>query len=233
MINAILIEDSKLARLELVNLIQNSERINLIGEATNGAEAIAMINSKNPDLIFLDIHLPDMNGFDVLNEINTIPSIIFTTAYDEYAVKSFEYNTLDYLLKPIKKDRFQQAIEKIVTEKEETSLLTTEQSIFIKDSEKVYIAKLADVSLFETEGNYTKVFFKDKSPLLHKSMNQIESRLDKDVFFRVNRQQLINIHHIVDVNLWFKGKLKLRLTNNQEIEVSERQSIALKRFLSF
>lgn len=232
MINAILIEDSELARLELVNLIKNHKEINLIGEATNGGEAIELINSRNPDLIFLDIHLPDMNGFDVLNEINNIPSIIFTTAYDEYAIKSFDYNTLDYILKPIKKDRFQKAIDKIVEEKKTNPTLSLENSIFIKDSEKVYIAKLSDVSLFETEGNYTKVFFKDKSPLLHKSLNQIENRLDKNVFFRVNRQQLINIHHITDVDLWFKGKLKLRLICNKEIEVSERQSVALKRFLS-
>jgi two-component system LytT family response regulator len=232
MINTIIVEDSELARIELLNLIQNTPELNVVGEAKNGAEAIQLINSTNPDLILLDIHLPDMDGFEVLNQIHSIPSVIFTTAYDEYAAKSFEYNAFDYILKPIKKDRFQKAINRLVQENTSKKTLSLQDKIFIKDSENCFITTLLDVSLFETEGNYTKVFFNGKSPLLHRSMSKIEERMDITHFFRANRQQLVNINHIVEVVLWFKGKLKLRLTCGSEVEVSERQSVELKRILS-
>lgn len=232
MINTIIVEDSELARIELLNLIQQTPELNLIGEATNGEEAITLINSLNPDLILLDIHLPDMDGFEILNQINYIPSVIFTTAYDEYAVKSFEYNAFDYILKPIKKERFQQSILKLTHEKAALETLQVQDRIFIKDSDKCFIVTLSDISLFETEGNYTKVFFKNQSPLLHKSLSKIEERMEKAHFFKANRQQLVNIKHIEKVDLWFKGRLKLKLSCNNEVEVSERQSVELKRLLS-
>lgn len=232
MINTIIVEDSELARIELQNLIKKTPEINILGEAKNGEEAIELINSSNPDLILLDIHLPDMDGFEVLNRINYIPSVIFTTAYDEYAARSFEYNAFDYLLKPIKEERFQKSISRLTQEKEVQKKLKLNDRIFIKDSDKCFIACLSDVTLFETEGNYTKVFFKAQSPLLHKSLNKIEKRLDETHFFKVNRQQLINLNHIKDVELWFKGRLKLKLSCNTVVEVSERQSVELKRLLS-
>lgn len=232
MIKAILVEDSELARIELKNLLKKRKDISLLGEAINGKQAINLINKENPDVVFMDIHLPDMDGFDILNELNAIPQLIFTTAYDEYAIKSFEYNTLDYLLKPVKEDRLNKAIDKIIIQKNKAPILSSDNSIFIKDSDKCYIAKLQDVSLFETTGNYTKVFFNGKSPLLHKSLNTIENRLDKNVFFRINRQQMINVNHIIDTKIWFKSKLRLTLSCQKEVEVSERQSVALKKFLS-
>ncbi|MBD0405442.1 LytTR family DNA-binding domain-containing protein [Flammeovirga sp. EKP202] len=228
----LIVEDSHLARLELKHLLKKHKEIEVLAEADTGEEAIKLINALNPDLIFLDIHLPDMDGFKVLNTINQIPNIIFTTAYDQYAIKSFDYNTIDYLLKPITQERLNTAIQKIRIEEEDHQELSLENSIFIKDSDQCFVTKLSDVSLFETEGNYTKVYFNDQSPLLHKSLNQIESRLDKKFFFRVNRQQLINVNHIKDIDTWFKGKLQLTLTCGSDVEVSERQSVAFKRLLS-
>ncbi|MFK8037424.1 MAG: LytR/AlgR family response regulator transcription factor [Crocinitomicaceae bacterium] len=233
MIKSIIVEDSELARIELTNLLSQNKLISIEGAAENGKEAIQLINKINPDLVFMDIHLPDMDGFEVLNTIHHIPQIIFTTAYDEYAIKSFEYNTLDYLLKPVKIERLNEAIKKAEKDIVEKPKRSIENSIFIKDSDKYSIAKLKDVQLFHTEGNYTKIFFNDQSPLLHKSLNQIENRLDPEFFFRINRQEIINIQHIVKVDKWFKGKLKLTLTSGKEVEVSDRQSVKLKQLLSF
>ncbi|MBB3701169.1 LytTR family transcriptional regulator DNA-binding domain-containing protein [Flammeovirga yaeyamensis] len=229
---AIIVEDSNLARLELNHLLKKHKEIEIVGEAETGEEAIQLIGELNPELIFLDIHLPDMDGFRILNSLNQIPNIIFTTAYDQYAIKSFDYSTIDYLLKPITQQRLDVALQKLNHDVEEAPQLGMDNSIFIKDSDDCYLAKLSKISLFETEGNYTKVFFDDKSPLLHKSLNQIESRLDPSFFFRVNRQQLINVNQIKDIDTWFKGKLKLTLSCGNEVEVSERQSVAFKRLLS-
>ena len=233
MIKSIIVEDSKLAQIELVNLLKSNKQIEVVGIAENGAKAVEMINNLNPDLVFMDIHLPDMDGFEVLNEINVLPQVIFTTAYDEYAIKSFDFNTIDYLLKPIKKERLSKAIDKIKSTEKEKPNLTIENSIFIKDSDNYYIAQLKDIELFHTEGNYTKIFFKDKKPLLHKPLNKIEQRLDPAIFIRINRQEIINVNHITKVDRWFKGKLKLTLTNGTEVEVSDRQSVKLKQLLSF
>jgi len=233
MIKSIIVEDSELAQIELVNLLKSNSQIEVIGIAENGSKAIQLINDLNPDLVFMDIHLPDMDGFEVLNEINVLPQIIFTTAYDEYAIKSFDFNTIDYLLKPIKASRLTKAIDKIKSTEKDKPTLTIDNSIFIKDSDNYYIAQLKDIELFHTEGNYTKIFFNDKKPLLHKPLNKIEQRLDPNLFFRINRQEIININHIKKVDKWFKGKLKLTLTNGLEVEVSDRQSVKLKQLLSF
>lgn len=228
----IIVEDSKLARVELINLLKNHPEIKILAEAENGEQAIQLINEHQPDLIFLDIHLPDMDGFEVLNSVSVLPNVIFTTAYDEYAIKSFEYNTIDYLLKPIRDSRLVAALNKVKIDKEEQKPLNLENSIFINDGHNYYIAHLNEVELFHTEGNYTKVFFKDQSPLFNRSLNQLEERLDSTVFVRVNRQEIVNIKHIVRVEKWFKGKLKLTLTSGKDVEVSERQSVHLKRMLS-
>lgn len=232
MIKVIIVEDSELARIELINLLSKHPSIHIEASAENGTEAINLINQIQPDLVFMDIHLPDMDGFEILNEINTIPPVIFTTAYDEYAIKSFEYNALDYLLKPIKADRLALAIQKIQTETDQKPELGLDDSIFIKDTDHYAIAKLKDIELFHTEGNYTKVYYQDQSPLLHKSLNQIERRLDSKFFFRINRQEIVNIQHITKVDKWFKGKLRLTLSSGQTVEVSDRQSVKLKQFLS-
>jgi two-component system, LytTR family, response regulator len=227
----VLVEDSKLARTELVNLLQKNPDVQIIAEAENGQQAIELINKHQPDLIFLDIHLTDMDGFDVLNTISTIPQVIFTTAYDEYAIKSFEYNTIDYLLKPIRSSRLEAALQKVKLEKNKPLML--ENSIFINDSNKYYIAQMKDIELFHTNGNYTQVFFKGKSPILNKSLNQIEGRIDPSIYVRINRQEIVNIHHITQIEKWFKGKLKLTITSGKTVVVSERQSVYLKRMLSF
>jgi len=171
--------------------------------------------------------------------LDEIPVVIFTTAYDEYAIKSFEYNAFDYLLKPINKERFAKSIKKllpILEEKDnttETKKLSEESQIFIKEGEQCWMVLLKDISLFEIVGNYTRVYFEDKKPLIYKSLNQIESKLPDHRFFRANRQQVVNLKHIENVVPWFNGKLKMTLDNGNEVEVSRRQSQKFKQELEF
>ncbi len=233
--NALIIEDSRLARLELANLLSDFPTINIIGYAENGEQAVRMIQEMKPDLIFLDINLPGKNGFEVLEAVDHIPQVIFTTAYDEFAIKSFEYNAIDYLLKPIQKQRLQKAIEKLDTEKPKPKeeKLRLNNVVFVKDGEKCWFVTLKEIRLFESVGNYTKVFFQDQKPMIPKSLTYLESVLDPEVFFRINRQQIVNLKAVRGIDSWFNGKIRLTLKNGETVEVSRRQTQKIKDSFSF
>ncbi len=238
-IRAVIVEDSRLARNELKELMKKYEGIELVGEAENVDEGYALIQSENPDLLFLDINMPEKDGFELLEMLDEVPMTIFTTAFDEYAIKSFEYNALDYLLKPVSEKRFGMALEKVRpkmetarSDNDRTKKLTESSQIFIKDGESCWLVKIGDISLFEIVGNYTRVFFDDKKPLLYKSLNQVEEKLPEESFFRANRQQIVNTNFIENVVPWFNGKLKLTLKNGEEVEVSRRQSYIFKDRMS-
>ena len=238
-IRAVIVEDSRLARNELKELIKLHDDLELIGEASNVDDGVELIESESPDLLFLDINMPEKDGFDLLEMLDEVPITIFTTAYDEYAIKSFEYNALDYLLKPVSNKRFDMALEKVranMASKEENpsgaKKLTENSQIFIKDGEACWLVKIGDISLFEIVGNYTRVFFEDKKPMLYKSLNQVEEKLPEDSFFRANRQQIVNTNYIENVVPWFNGKLKLTMKNGEEVEVSRRQSYIFKDRMS-
>ncbi len=236
-ISAVIVEDSRLARLELKELIKNHPEIDLIGEAENVDDALLLIEDKRPQLVFLDVNMPEKDCFDLLETLDEIPIVIFTTAYDEYAIKSFEYNAFDYLLKPISPERFAKSITKLlpVLELKDSSekILTEDSQIFIKEDEQCWMVFIKDIILFEIVGNYTRVYFEDKKPLIYKSLNQLELKLPKALFYRVNRQQIINLKHIKKVNSWFNNKLKMTLSNDLDIEVSRRQSQRFKQDLEF
>lgn len=237
-ITAVIVEDSRLARNELKVLLKKHPQITLVGEAENVDKAYALINEVQPQILFLDINMPEKNGFDLLEMLENVPLTIFTTAYDEYAIKSFEYNAFDYLLKPINQDRFSKTIEKVIAtiEKEQTEEkpFTLQRQIFIKDGENCWLIKVAEIELFEIVGNYTRVYFETNKPLIYKSLNQIEEKLPEDTFFRANRQQIINLNHIEKVIPWFNGKLKVVLKNTgEEVEISRRQSYKFKDVLGF
>ncbi len=239
-INTVIVEDSRLARNELKEMIKKHPRISLIGEAANVDQAYEIINEKRPDLIFLDINMPEKDGFELLEMLDDVPITVFTTAFDEYAIKSFEYNALDYLLKPINEKRFAVAIEKIearldaIDSKSDSNetRLTDKSQIFIKDGEKCWLVRIEEIQLFEIVGNYTRVYFKEERPLLYKSLNQVEEKLPLTNFFRTNRQQIVNINFIKEVVPWFNGKLKLTMNNGEEVEVSRRQSYIFKDKMS-
>ncbi|MEM6718638.1 MAG: LytTR family DNA-binding domain-containing protein [Bacteroidota bacterium] len=237
-ITAIIVEDSRLARNELKELLKKHPQIELIAEAENVDKAYELINQKQPRVLFLDINMPEKNGFELLEMLDNVPITIFTTAYDEYAIKSFEYNAFDYLLKPISQDRFSKTIEKVIAtiEKEATEQKPFElhRQIFIKDGENCWLIRISEIAVFEIVGNYTRVYFEDNKPLIYKSLNQIEAKLPEETFFRANRQQIINLNHVDKVVPWFNGKLKVTMkTSEQEIEISRRQSYKFKELLGF
>tara|TARA_R100000935_G_C2827805_1_gene163308 strand:+ start:1156 stop:1887 length:732 start_codon:yes stop_codon:yes gene_type:complete len=240
-LKAVIVEDSRLARNELKELLKAHNEIELIGEATNVDEGFKLINETNPDLLFLDINMPEKDGFALLEMLDDVPITIFTTAFDEYAIKSFEYNAFDYLLKPINQKRFAKCIEKVLEKVSERSTsdakseasLSLDKQIFIKDGEKCWLVKIQDIYMFEIVGNYTRVFFENNKPLIYRSLGQVEEKLPKDVFFRANRQQIININHVKKVVSWFNGKLKIEMNSGEEIEISRRQSYLFKEQLSF
>ncbi|MBX9783527.1 MAG: LytTR family DNA-binding domain-containing protein [Chitinophagaceae bacterium] len=239
---AIIIDDERLARNELKKLLAEYSEIEVIDEAANVDEGIQKIEALNPDLIFLDIQMPGKTGFDLLRELNHTPEVIFTTAYDEYALRAFEVNALDYLLKPIEPKRLADAIHKL--EEEETieegesassvnkSILTEGDQVFVKDGERCWFVKLSEIRLFESVGNYAKVFFGPNKPLILKSLNALEERLDEKVFFRANRKHIVNLRMIEKVEPYFNGGLLLEIHGGDKIEVSRRQAVKFKEMMS-
>lgn len=240
-IKAIIIDDERLARNELKKLLQDHSDIEVIDEATNVDEGIEKIETLNPDLIFLDIQMPGKTGFDLLAEVEKAPKVIFTTAYDEYAIKAFEVNALDYLLKPIEPKRLSDTIQKLQAElyKERIGLtgsnrgpLTEQDQVFVKDGERCWFVKLGEIRLFESVGNYAKVFFGTNKPLILKSLNALEERLDDRMFFRANRKHIINLRWIEKIEPYFNGGLILDLKGGEKIEVSRRQTVKFKEMMS-
>lgn len=232
---AIIVEDSRLARVELINLLGQHPQVEVVGEAGNAQDARQLIADTAPDLLFLDIQLPGQNGFELLESLDTIPIVIFTTAYDSYALRSFEYNVLDYLLKPIAPERLARAIEKAGTQLGQrqrlTALLDEEHRIFVKDGDQCWIVKLGDIRRMEVMGNYTRIWFDRHHPLLQRSLNYLEERLDPSVFFRANRKEIVNLRFIEGVDPWLGGQLRLRLVTGEIIEVSRRQAFKLRDIL--
>jgi len=235
-ITAIIVEDSRLARNELKELIRPFDEIEIIGEAENVESALELIQNNQPQLLFLDINLPGKSGFELLELLDEVPKVVFTTAYDEFAIKSFEYNAFDYLLKPISVERFEKSMEKVIVAIEKERSRSEEKSIhsqiFLKEGDNCWLIKLADLELLEVDGNYTRVFFNQHKPMIYKSLQKIIATLPINEFFRANRQQVINIRKISKITPWFSGNLKVTMNNGKEIEISRRQANAFKELLS-
>jgi two-component system LytT family response regulator len=242
-VTAIIIDDERLARNELKKLLEQHPEIQIIDEASGVDEGVEKIELARPDLIFLDIQMPGKTGFDLLGELEKAPKVIFTTAFDEFALKAFEVNALDYLLKPIDPNRLSDAIQKLQTELalEQASILggsvrgplTEADQVFVKDGEKCWFVKLAEIRLFESVGNYAKVYFSTHKPLILKSLNALEDRLDEHIFFRANRKHIINLHWIEKIEPYFNGGLLVELKGGEKIEISRRQTVKFKEMMSF
>lgn len=234
---ALIVDDTRLARQELQFLLKNHKQVEVVGEAENADDAKAMIEELKPDLVFLDIQMPDKDGFELLEMLDEVPQIIFTTAYSEYAIKAFDYNALDYLKKPITDDRLtlalQRVIENLEKKEEPKDVLNENSQVFVKDGEKCWFVTLKDVRLFEIWDNYTRIYFEDHKPMIPKTLQYMESRLDSKVFFRANRQQIINMKWIDKIEPWFSGTIRLYLKDGTEVEVSRRQTSRFKDLMSF
>ncbi|MCG2617074.1 response regulator transcription factor [Terrimonas sp. NA20] len=227
-LRTLIIDDERLARDEIKLHLQEYPFIEVVGEAADADEAEQLIIAAGPDLIFLDIHMPERSGLDLLESLDQAPEVIFTTAYDQYAVKAFELNALDYLVKPVRKERFQLAIEKIQARMNETTSQAERRHVFIREGERMFWIKIMDICLVESSGNYSMIYTTGRKYCLKRSLNQLEKILDPDVFFRAGRAAIINTNFIKEIKPLPKGKLEVSIGSGQTIEVSGRQSSVFK-----
>lgn len=234
---AIIIDDERLARQELKNLLAAHKEIDVVAECANAEQAKEKIAEINPDIIFLDIQMPGKTGLELLEEISALPEVVFVTAYDEYAIRAFEINALDYLLKPVQPQRLAETVKKLLNkeagEKEENDApLNENDQVFVKDGEKCWFVSLQNIRLFESEGNYVRVYFDSFRPLILRSLNSLETRLPEKSFFRASRKHIINLKWVDTIETWFNGGLMVKLKGGQEVEISRRQAVKLKEIMS-
>jgi two-component system LytT family response regulator len=240
----VIIDDERLACEELKSILKNYPSYQIVGEARNGQEGIALIESMDPDLVFCDVQMPGMTGFEMLAQLENMPRVVFVTAYDEFAIEAFKVKAIDYVLKPIDPARFKETIDKInASEEDDSQIAKTEiirtgrklivsDKVFIKDGEKCSFLELSKVRVFESDGNYVKVYYDKNRPLILRSLNALEERLDPEQFFRANRKFIVNLNYVTSVETWFNGGLKLFLGENEVVEVSRRQAIRFKENFS-
>jgi len=226
-LTAIIVDDERNAREEIKKLLEGYIFIQVVGEAPNADEAREMIEQKQPDLLFLDIQMPEKSGFDLLEELDKVPQVIFTTAYDQYAVKAFEVSALDYLMKPIREERFAKAMEQLKSKLGSAD----DDRIFVKDRNQYHFISWAQVHLIESMDNYARLYFDDQNVFLKSSLNILEQKLDERAFFRINRAQIVNLKFIEKITSLADGRLKLLSKTGNQLEASERQSVKLKRLM--
>lgn len=224
---AVIVDDERLARVELRRLLRAHPEIDVVGEARTGNEAIALLRATAADVLFLDIQMPGMTGFDLLEEIEDVPQVIFTTAFDHYAIRAFEVNALDYLTKPIAPARLASALARLRPRSSTTRL----DQVFIRDGDRCWIVRLPDVFLLESEGNYTRMHFGGERPLIRRSLDALEAALDSATFFRANRRQMINLRAIQKTSIVDSDILAVELRGGATVELSRRQAIRLRSLL--
>jgi two-component system LytT family response regulator len=241
MIKAIIVEDSRLARLELKSQLENISYIECVAEAENIEQALEVYEAHQPELVFLDIDLPDGSGFDFLTQLEQPPHVIFTTAFEDFALKAFDQDAIDYLLKPYTQKRLNQACEKfkLIKENDKNKLqthiedsMTLTSQFFVKDGNNCWLIKLDQVERFEAMGNYTRVFFENEKPMIYRTLAQIEPRLPQGHFFRISRQNIVQLSKISNVAACSSGGLELTLQSGIKVEVSRRQTSIFKTLLA-
>ncbi len=233
---AIVVEDSRLAREGLVKMLDVYAELQVVGEADHPSTALTLIKETQPDVIFLDIHMPGESGFDLIDKLDYMPQIIFTTAYSEYAIQSFDYNTVDYLLKPISHERLAAAINKLTsneTAEEIKPLLEINNRIFIKDGDKCHLVALESIQYFESCKNYSRIYFNGNNAFIKKSLSLIEERLPKKYFFRTSRQYIVNLQSIIHIEEAINDGYEITMRDGKRLEISRRNAMELKELWSF
>lgn len=222
-IKVLLIDDERAAREELKQMLQDYPDMEITGEAANAGEARKAIATLRPDLLFLDIQMPGESGFELLESLETLPELIFVTAYDRYALQAFEVSAIDYLMKPIRDERLAKAIGQV----RRKLAAKPEPQVFIKDGNNYHLVRWSDVFLIESLDNYARIWFNDKKVLMKTSLNQLETKLDPALFFRANRAEIIQLRFIEQINT-ANGQMQVILKNKTMVEVSTRQAAKLK-----
>jgi two-component system, LytTR family, response regulator len=231
-IRVALLDDEALAIEELKSMLSVYDFVEVVATFTNPQEALDKIPDLEVNLVLLDIQMPGMSGFEWLEKLDNAPEIIFVTAYDQFALKAFEVSALDYILKPVNAERLSEALERIKKrlrpDSSQEHKLSIEKRIFIKDGEQCFFVPLVEIFLLESVGNYVRIYYQDKKPLLHKSLNYMEEKLPDEFFFRANRQHMFNVTYIANVNPYFNSTLQVELKNGIKVDISQRQSVRFK-----
>jgi two-component system LytT family response regulator len=230
---ALIVDDEPPARRELRRLLGEFPWVDIIGESGNIADAAAQIEDLEPALLFLDIQMPGGSGFDLLARLEHVPRVIFTTAHDEHAVRAFEVNALDYLLKPIDPARLAASLSRV--REQESAPPRAEaplQRLFLRDGAQCWFVPLSEVRLLTSEGNYVRLSWGARRPLLGRALASLEQRLDPARFFRANRSQIINLDFIENVDMGVNGRLHVQLRGGPEVEISRRQARLFKTQMS-
>jgi two-component system, LytTR family, response regulator len=225
---ALIVDDEPPARRELRRMLADFPWIEIVGEAANVADAADKVGALSPDLLLLDIQMPGGTGFDLLARLEYLPRVIFTTAHDEHAVRAFEVNALDYLLKPIDPRRLAAALAKVRRVSDAAGPGDVLDQIFVRDGSRCWFVPLAEVRLLTSEGNYVRLSWGTQKPLLGRALASLEQRIDPRRFFRANRRQIINLDFIAGVELGLGGRLHVQLKDGLEVEISRRQARLFK-----
>lgn len=248
-IRTVVVDDEPLACKRLEKLLKEDEEIELISLCANGEEAIKQINEEQPDLVFLDIQMPEINGFDVLQNIDQeeAPLIIFVTAYDEYALKAFEVHALDYLMKPFKKERFFESLNRAKKALEQDSRAGMNSKIenlleylepaqgslsriLVKSSGRYFFLKTTDIDWIESAGNYVRIHSGGNNYLIRETMINMEKKLDSDTFFRIHRSTIINVNKVKELEQWFHGDYQVIMYNEEKLTMSRNYKELLEKF---
>ena len=240
---ALLVDDERLARAELRRLLAAHPDIEIAGEATDADSAREQIAALCPDLVFLDVQMPGEDGFTLLESLEPpLPHVIFATAFDEFAVKAFEFNALDYLLKPVDPARLAAALAKLAAAPAaedpgadrvvRPGRLQPHEKVFVRQGDQCWFVEVRTIRLLESEGNYTRVHFDGAQPLLFRSLNAMEERLDGRMFFRANRRQVVNLEWIDKIEPWFSGGLLVHIKGGPRVELSRRQAQSFREQMS-
>ncbi len=235
---ALIVDDERLARQELRRLLAAHADVTIAGEARNADEAQDLLERLEPDLLFLDIQMPGRSGLAMLEQCANPPDTILTTAFDQYALRGFEVNAVDYLLKPIAPERLSEALRRVRSHRESVSAPQPSpaspagsyrplERVFVRDGDSCWLVRVDEIRLLQSEGNYTRVFFQNHQPLLLRSLAQIEARLDPGLFFRANRAQIVNLRCVSGITSEGDG-YAVALRDGPEVAVSRRQAKQLR-----
>lgn len=249
MLEVLIVDDERLARAELRRLLDAHDDVTVVGEAATADAAESALAAERPDLLLLDVQMPGADGFDLLRRLDAVPEVVFATAYDEYAIDAFEVSALDYLVKPIDPDRLADTLDRVrhrlasahgasdsdpdgasddasgdASTDGSPERLTPNDQVFVKDGDRYFLVRLKDVRLFESEGNYTRIYFDDGQPLVHRSLSYLEERLDPASFFRANRQYILNLAWVDDLEPWLGDRIIAKVDGAPDVEMSRRRS---------
>ena len=228
----LIIDDERLARAELRRMLAAHPEVTIVGECANALEGRMAIEEMKPDLVFLDVQMPGGTGFDMLAALDASPAVIFTTAFDQYALRAFDVSALDYLLKPIAAPRLAAALRKFKAAPkalEEPQQAAPDGKVFIKDGERCWFVAMEQIMLFESEGNYTRVYFDNNRPLLLRSLNQLEARLDPERFLRASRSKIVNLDFVTSIAPSPAGGMTLTLKDDMKVSMSRRRAAQFKQ----